>query len=124
MKVEVRYPFSSSRKRMSIITAYKGQLHLFTKGASEIILASCQDMYNQRTGNIEPIDKNQVERIIHQMAENSLRTLGLAFKKLSGHDNFEDKDKRGVFEVEKQNLILIAIVGVRDTPRPEVPRAI
>lgn len=58
------------------------------------------------------------------MAQNSLRTLCLAYKKISNHDNFETKDKRGVYEVEKNNLILIAIVGVRDVPRPEVPEAI
>lgn len=97
MKVNVRYPFSSSRKRMSIISSYKGQLHLFTKGASEIILEGCQDMFNQKTGTIEPINKAKVDKVIHRMAQSSLRTLGLAYKKLTGHDNFQDKDKRGVF---------------------------
>lgn len=29
-----------------------------------------------------------------------------------------------MFEVEKSNLVLIAVVGVRDMPRPEVPEAI
>jgi P-type Ca2+ transporter type 2B len=58
------------------------------------------------------------------MAENSLRTLCLAYKKISGHDSFENKDKRGVYEIEKNNFILIAIVGVKDMPRPEVPQAI
>lgn len=58
------------------------------------------------------------------MAENSLRTLCLAYKKISSHDNFESKDNKGVFEVEKSNLVLIAVVGVRDMPRPEVPEAI
>jgi Ca2+ transporting ATPase len=30
----------------------------------------------------------------------------------------------GVFDVEKQNLIFFAIVGVKDIPRPEVAGAI
>ncbi len=29
-----------------------------------------------------------------------------------------------MFEVEKHNLILLAVLGVKDVPRPEVPEAI
>ena len=58
------------------------------------------------------------------MAGNALRTLCLAFKKITTHDSFDVKDRKGVYEVEKHNLVLLAIVGVRDIPRPEVPGAI
>jgi len=58
------------------------------------------------------------------MAENSLRTLCLAYKKLQAHDDLELKDEKGVFEIEKQNLVILAILGVQDIPRKEVPYAI
>ena len=58
------------------------------------------------------------------MAENSLRTLCLGYKKLSAHDDLETKDKKGVYECEKSNIILLAIIGVRDNPREEVPDSI
>ncbi|CAM5999038.1 unnamed protein product, partial [Sphagnum balticum] len=58
------------------------------------------------------------------MAEKSLRTLCLAYKKLQAHDDLESKDARGVFESEKTNLVLIAVLGVQDIPRKEVPDAI
>lgn len=55
------------------------------------------------------------------MAEKTLRTLCLAYKPIMPRESYEEKDQRGVYEIEKENLILIAIVGVRDIPRPEVP---
>ncbi|XP_031472538.1 uncharacterized protein LOC116244830 [Nymphaea colorata] len=58
------------------------------------------------------------------MAENSLRTLCLGYKRLTAHDDLEAKDSKGVFECEKEGIILVAIIGVRDIPRKEVPEAI
>jgi Ca2+ transporting ATPase len=58
------------------------------------------------------------------MASSSLRTLCLAYKKINTNDNLEQKDEKGIFDVEKSDLILIGIVGVRDIPRKEVPDAI
>jgi len=37
----LKMPFSSSRKRMSVVLEHEGALCLFTKGASEMILESC-----------------------------------------------------------------------------------
>lgn len=58
------------------------------------------------------------------MAEDSLRTLGIAYKKLAAHDDLESKDKRGIYEVEKDKLTVLGILGVMDLERPEVPGAI
>jgi magnesium-transporting ATPase (P-type) len=51
------------------------------------------------------------------MANKSLRTLCIAYKKISDNDDFVTKDEKGVFEIEKSNLILLAIIGVQDIPR-------
>jgi hypothetical protein len=51
------------------------------------------------------------------MAEDSLRTLCLGYKKLSAHDDLEAKDSRGVFSCEQNGIILLAVIGVRDIPR-------
>lgn len=58
------------------------------------------------------------------MANKSLRTLCLGYKKLGPHDDLESKDDKGVFHVEKSDFIVLAIIGVQDIPRPEVPDAI
>ena len=36
----------------------------------------------------------------------------------------ETKDKKGIFDCEKENIVLLAIIGVRDIPRKEVPDAL
>ena len=58
-KVEIKFPFSSSRKRMSVIVKYEGQLHIFTKGASEMVLQGCSDWFNPITNNIETINRSK-----------------------------------------------------------------
>lgn len=62
--------------------------------------------------------------MIRKMAENSLRTICLAYKKLSPHDDLEDQDSKGIYKFEKENMVLLAVLGVRDIPRKEVPDAI
>ena len=125
--VKHKFPFSSTRKRMSVVVNYKEDATLFIKGASEIVLGSCTQWFNSQNGQIEPISEEQqvnIKKVIHSMAENSLRTLCLGYKKLMAHDDLEVKDAKGVYECEKDNIILIAVIGVRDEPRKEVPGAI
>jgi Ca2+ transporting ATPase len=57
------------------------------------------------------------------MAEESLRTLCMAYKPVR-RESLEIKDDRGIFEIEKSGFILLAVLGVKDVPRPEVPSAI
>ena len=58
------------------------------------------------------------------MATKSLRTLCLGYKKLDFKDDLTIKDEKNVYEIEKANNVLIAVIGVRDNPRKEVPDAI
>lgn len=47
----------------------------------------------------------------------------MAYKGI-GVECLETKDSKGVFDVEKNHLVLLAVLGVKDVPRPEVPDAI
>jgi Ca2+ transporting ATPase len=67
--------------------------------------------------------RSKINRVIVSMAEESLRTLCVAYKNI-GVECLETKDSKGVFEVEKSHLVLLAVLGVKDVPRPEVPDAI
>lgn len=58
------------------------------------------------------------------MAGQGLRTLAIAYKHTSEGADFISKDENGIFEIEKNGLVLLAILGVRDPPRPEVKKAI
>jgi len=57
------------------------------------------------------------------MANQALRTIIIAKKKVDG-SNFDDKDDKGVFNIEKQGLTMIGLIGIKDILREEVPGAI
>jgi Ca2+ transporting ATPase len=87
---------------MSIILEIKGESYLFIKGASEIILKSCQFWLNGQSTQVEPLDssiREQIGETINTMASNSLRTLSLAFKKLTADQDLSQKNRRGVYNV-------------------------
>lgn len=58
------------------------------------------------------------------MANNALRTIIIAKKKLTGNENMETKDNKDVYEVETTGLTMIALLGIKDVLRQEVPGAI
>jgi P-type Ca2+ transporter type 2B len=57
-----------------------------------------------------------------------LRTICFAYKDLKqgeGGHTHEDMDEDGVIHaIEKRNLTLISIIGIKDIIRPEVPKAV
>jgi len=70
-EIKHKLPFSSSRKRMSIVVNYRNDATLFIKGASELVLTSCNQWYNSETGEVEPITaelQDKIKKIITKMA--------------------------------------------------------
>jgi len=47
---ELKFPFSSARKRMSVVINSDGKKILLVKGASEMVLASCNKFLSKQTG--------------------------------------------------------------------------
>ncbi|KAN0031465.1 hypothetical protein ACTFIV_005329 [Dictyostelium citrinum] len=118
LEVVELYPFSSARKRMSVLVKHEQHLRLFTKGASEIILGQCGS-YLDELGNIRPISeaKAYFEEQINNFATDALRTIGLAYRDFQyGECDFK--------EPPENDLIFIGIVGIKDPLRPEVPEAV
>ena len=67
----MKFPFSSARKRMSVIVNYKGENLIFVKGASEMVLGTCNKWYNMEENKIEDINehaKAKMESSILEMA--------------------------------------------------------
>jgi Ca2+ transporting ATPase len=58
------------------------------------------------------------------MADRALRTICFAYKDIGPNEDLEKKDHLGVFDLETNNLIILAILGIADVVRPEVPKAI
>lgn len=129
-KVYTKADFSSDRKRMSTIVEYTSpkQHVCYIKGASEYILESCSKFIDLQNGQIAAVTqqfKLDVLENIKVMAQQSLRTIGVAYKIVDPNKIDTDKaDAKGVFSYEKEDFILIGICGIKDIIRAEVPRSI
>jgi len=124
----IKIPFSSARKRMSMVLELEGgKRRLVIKGASEIVLGACNSYLSKAGSSPVPLDsalRDKVEKAIETMAGRALRTLVLAFKEITPREDLVTKDKKGVFDVEIHDLTLVAVLGIKDILRQEVPRAI
>lgn len=123
---EFMEPFTSDRKRMSTLIRDNGKGVLLVKGASELILKSCSQLLDLRSGQLIPIDaylRKEVDTAILNFARQSLRTIGLAFKYTQNLDT-KTKDSKGVLKEESEGLILVGIAGIKDVIRPEVPDSV
>jgi P-type Ca2+ transporter type 2C len=112
-------PFSSDRKRMSVICQQESSFLMFTKGSPELILERCTKL--QINDNIESITDNQRSQILdrnNDMAAKGLRVLGFAYKPLT------EIPPDGTEETTESNLIWLGLVGMLDAPRPEVREAV
>ncbi|KAF4039447.1 Cation transporting ATPase C-terminal domain [Phytophthora infestans] len=117
--------FSSAKKRMSVVVRRgESKCRVYTKGATEVVLGLCKQM--QRTdGAIEALStarKSEIgSTVIDKYASQGYRTLCLSYRDLDVPavelNTWADED------VEK-DLTCIAIVGIEDPVRPEVPGAI
>ncbi len=128
------FPFSSERKRMSVICTVAPEVSaqalqnglieaqsyvMFTKGSPELTLERCDRIH---VGNsIVPVSQEQRAQILtqnDQMASNGLRVLGFAYKPLT---NVPPENSQ---ETSESGLVWLGLVGMLDAPRPEVRDAV
>uniref|UniRef100_A0A668AEW6 Calcium-transporting ATPase n=1 Tax=Myripristis murdjan TaxID=586833 RepID=A0A668AEW6_9TELE len=118
------YTFNSVRKSMStVVQLPDGSFRLYSKGASEIVLKKCSTIMT--TGGelrvFRPRDKDEmVKKVIEPMACNGLRTICVAYRDLPGNPEPDWDNEIDILT----NLACIAVVGIEDPVRPEVPDAI
>ncbi|KAJ6242903.1 calcium-transporting atpase [Anaeramoeba flamelloides] len=116
-------PFSSKRKRMTTIIQDGNGYLVFCKGASEIVLDKCKNyIFEENKFILDQDKKNELKKVIHEMASTGKRTLCLAYRRvdssLCDKDWFSNPD-----EIEK-DLVLLSIVGIKDPVRDAVPQAV
>ncbi|XP_023376416.1 plasma membrane calcium-transporting ATPase 3 isoform X4 [Pteropus medius] len=118
------YTFNSVRKSMStVIRMPDGGFRLFSKGASEILLKKCTNILNNNgeLRGFRPRDRDDmVKKIIEPMACDGLRTICIAYRDFSATQEPDWDNENEVVG----DLTCIAVVGIEDPVRPEVPEAI
>lgn len=106
-------PFTSETKRMTTVHDGAGVAMACSKGAPEVILASCTRQMTEEGES--PLDAGSREAILHagrEMASEALRVLAVASK--SGP----------MPEDPESEMTFLGIVGMIDPPRPEAKAAI
>jgi P-type Ca2+ transporter type 2C len=109
-------PFSSERGRMTTLHRDGTEILVFTKGAPEQVLPLCTGRLSG--GRVLPPDDAAVTRAVESMAGRGLRVLAVATRRLGG------LPARPTADSVEADLTLIALVGLRDPPRPEAEEAI
>ena len=114
-------PFSSERKRMTTIHKLPdGEVHAYVKGAPEIILERCRWILKDgEERRLTREEKRRVLRVNEEFANDALRVLGMAYRRLEGFS--EGKVKEDYVE---RDLVFVGLMGMIDPPRDEVKEAI
>ncbi|AKG23472.1 cation-translocating P-type ATPase [Calothrix sp. 336/3] len=135
------FPFSSERKRMSVVCrveqvntgsspiaeidpAISGLVKdekflMFTKGSPELILArSTQVFLGKQVISLTEEERVRILAENDRMASNGLRVLGFAAKP------WMEAPQEGNDEASEQGLVWLGLVGMLDAPRPEVRAAV
>uniref|UniRef100_A0AAQ5YV71 Calcium-transporting ATPase n=1 Tax=Amphiprion ocellaris TaxID=80972 RepID=A0AAQ5YV71_AMPOC len=119
------YTFNSSRKSMStVLRNANGGYRMYSKGASEIVLQKCShilDAQGQPRIFKSKDCEEMVRNVIEPMACDGLRTICVAYRDFpaeNGEPQWGNENK------VLNELTCIAVVGIEDPVRPEVPEAI
>jgi Ca2+-transporting ATPase len=119
-------PFSSDRKIMSTVhrdTAGGNRPVLFAKGAPDVVLARCsRELVGLEARPLTPERRSAILRGSDMLANEALRTLGIASRELpeGGHEGHAER--RG--DDLEQDLVFAGLVGMFDPPRPEAREAV
>ncbi|XP_065505550.1 plasma membrane calcium-transporting ATPase 4 isoform X1 [Caloenas nicobarica] len=118
------YTFNSVRKSMStVVKNGNGGFRMYSKGASEIILRKCTRILDKngdpRVFKVKDRDE-MVKKVIEPMACHGLRTICLAFRDFPANAEPDWDSENEILS----DLTCIAVVGIEDPVRPEVPDAI
>ncbi len=112
-------PFDSDRKCMSIVCkSSKGEVYVFTKGAPDIIIDKCNRIMSAKgIIKLDELTRRSITKINDGMANNALRVMGLAFRKLETGSYNSNKNI-------ENDLAFVGLMGMIDPPRKEAVDAV
>ncbi|KAF2000603.1 sodium P-type ATPase-like protein [Amniculicola lignicola CBS 123094] len=119
------FPFDSDVKKMSVIfeEAETAQKYIFTKGAVERVIYSCNQIFLGEDGPTEVTDeiREDILKNMEALASLGLRVLAFASKTWEGTViKGEDIDRSTI----ESNLVFRGLVGLYDPPRAESAPAV
>ncbi|XP_039009543.1 calcium-transporting ATPase 9, plasma membrane-type-like [Hibiscus syriacus] len=120
------FPFNSEKKRGGVaVLQSDSEVHIHWKGAAEMVLAACSG-YLDSNGCLQSMneDKEFFEAAIDEMAASSLRCVSLAYRSYEQEKVPSDEESCNDWVLPEDNLVLLAIVGIKDPCRQGVKDAV
>ncbi|KAG2437196.1 hypothetical protein HXX76_005860 [Chlamydomonas incerta] len=122
------YGFSSARKMASVLLREPGSggLRLHNKGAAEWVLRRCTSLMRP-DGSTEPMTEARLAEMIElvtSMAKRGLRCICLSYRDYAANDPARPADFFEDANEVDNGLTCLAIVGIKDPVRKEVPDAV
>ncbi|WP_376768270.1 cation-translocating P-type ATPase [Litoribacterium kuwaitense] len=118
--VQKEYPFDSNRKMMSVVVQNRKQEYfVIVKGAPDYVLSRCnRRLSNGRVERIGASEKALVTKQVDEMAQDALRTLAIAYKRIPS------LEEAATLQLAEDQLILVGLAGMLDPPREGVKQSI
>ncbi|XVE98924.1 hypothetical protein REPUB_Repub03eG0150700 [Reevesia pubescens] len=117
------FPFNSEKKRGGVaIHLPDSKVCIHWKGAAEIVLAACA-WYLDTNESIVAMDEGKVaffEKAIETMAAGSLRCVAIAYRSYEIEKVPTNEEELACWSLPEDDLVLLAIVGLKDPCRPGV----
>ena len=126
-------PFTSENKCMTSLVKNPefniNGFRVFIKGGPDVILPKSKYYFNKETNKPEPLTEEKINEIntrIYDYAGESLRTIGIAYKDIDETmaENYDKLDQNGNLIINKDEFILLAIVGIKDPLKEGVLNAV
>ncbi|GLT64402.1 hypothetical protein SLA2020_369010 [Shorea laevis] len=117
------FPFNSEKKRSGVaIRLPDSKVHIHWKGAAEMVLAACTQ-YLDANDNFIAIDEDKgacFKKAIEDMAASRLRCMAIAYRLYESERVPTDEEELTQWALPEDDLVLLAIVGLKDPCRPGV----
>ena len=124
---EAEVPFSSERKIMSTVhrATADDRLVVFSKGAPDVLLPRCShEIVGEGRRPLTPARRAEILRINDSLADEALRTLGVAAHWLPAEDVADTTDVEAEARRFERDLSFAGLVGMIDPPRAEAAVAV
>ncbi|MEL7663796.1 MAG: calcium-transporting P-type ATPase, PMR1-type [Methanosarcina mazei] len=109
-------PFSSERKMMTTLNTSEEGVYAYSKGAPEVILDCCTKIFlGGQEKELTPEIRKEILNTVNEMANQTLRVMGFAYRQVPENIVPEEAEK---------DMVFAGLMGMRDPPREEVKVAI
>ncbi|KZV28015.1 cation-transporting atpase plant [Dorcoceras hygrometricum] len=120
-------PFNSEKKRGGVaLKLSDSEVHVHWKGAAEILIESCSSYIDANDCEIQMDEEklSHFKKAIDDMAARSLRCLAITYRLFKVEKVPTTDEELENWQLPEDDLILLAIVGIKDPCRPNVRDAV